>query len=207
MKSDKTEEEERRMDGEGDSLTRGFSCSVVLLLCNCSSIEDVTQGVKWKVAAELYEAACLTQPLTLCAAGIFRCCWHVAQLAAELSGLSRVDRLPLKRTDSSLKMGGRSMEVIYSSCDKDYDSRATESLPALVGWYRKNWTSSGWPRGVADTKVQIILHLPRYEILDLDMLDGLSCFKSYLLVFNLCITGMILIFFVSTSPGILKLSE
>lgn len=81
MKSDKTEEAERRMDGEGDSLTGGFSSSVVLSLCNCSYIEDVTQGVKWKVAAELYEAACLIQPHTLCAAGIFRCCWHVAQLA------------------------------------------------------------------------------------------------------------------------------
>lgn len=49
MKSDKTEEAERRMDGEGDSLTGGFSSSVVLSLCNCSYIEDVTQGVKWKV--------------------------------------------------------------------------------------------------------------------------------------------------------------
>ena len=90
MKNDKTEEAERRVDGEGDSLTGvfswGFARLVVLLLCNSSSIEDVTQGVKWKVAAELYEAAWLIQPLDLFAVDIFHCCWHVAQLAAELSG-------------------------------------------------------------------------------------------------------------------------
>lgn len=54
--------EERQNGGgreTGGRRGRQFDRSVQLrlLLCNSSSIEDVTQGVKWKVAAELYEAA------------------------------------------------------------------------------------------------------------------------------------------------------
>lgn len=50
------------------------------------------------IAAEVHEAACLIQPHTLCAAGIFRSCWHVAQLAAELSG-------PISRRGVGLDLG------------------------------------------------------------------------------------------------------